>query len=290
MARWREVTWVSSEGAEVGGEQRRGGGEAVVGGEDEERAGLASLGEGGDVPAAGVGEELLGEGFGGAAGEGACRRRRGRGVGWDVGVDCDRAGGRAAAGHVGGGDEADGFDGGVVRAGDSGDHAAHAVADEDEVVRVGAEAGGVGGIAEVGDGGVGVFDGVGEGEVAGGAPGAAVVEEEDVVAGAAEGLGDVEIFFVAGEAVEEDDGGMRACSGGDVDEGVEQGAVAGELEGVDGGGMGLVGGGVGGDGGGFWARRGVARKRARRRSSRGNMVDIVDGAWRGAPDGKGARQ
>ena len=75
------------------------------------------------------------------------------------------------------------------------------------------------------------------------APGAAVVEEEDVVAGAAEGLGDVEVLLVAGEAVEEDDYGMRAGAGGYVDEGVEEGAVAGELEGFEGGGIGFVGGG-----------------------------------------------
>ena len=40
---------------------------------------------------------------------------------------------------------------------------------------------------------------------------------------------------------------MRAWALGDVDEGVEQGSVAGELEGLHGGGVGFVGGGVGGD-------------------------------------------
>ena len=39
--------------------------------------------------------------------------------------------------HVGGGDEADGFDGGVLRADVAGHEAAHAVADEDEVGGVG---------------------------------------------------------------------------------------------------------------------------------------------------------
>ena len=49
--------------------------------------------------------------------------------------------------------------------------------------------------------------------------------------------------------MEEDDGGVRAGAGGDVDKGVEEGSVAGELEGLHGGGVGFVGGGVSGDGG-----------------------------------------
>ena len=70
-------------------------------------------------------------------------------------------------GHGGGGDEDDGSDCGILRGGVAGEEAAHAVADEDEVGGIGAEAAGVGGIAEVGEGGLGVLDGVGEGEVAG---------------------------------------------------------------------------------------------------------------------------
>jgi hypothetical protein len=105
----------------------------------------------------------------------------------------------------------------------------------------------MGGVAQIGDGGLGVFDGVGEGEVAGGAPGAAVVEVDDVPAITADGLREVKIFFVAGEAVKKEDDGVRACSFGDVGEGVEHGSVAGDLEGLHGGGIGLVGRGVGGD-------------------------------------------
>src|SRR5205807_1419711 len=41
--------------------------------------------------------------------------------------------------HVGGGDEADGFDGGILRAGVAGHESAHAVADEDDVGGFGAE-------------------------------------------------------------------------------------------------------------------------------------------------------
>jgi hypothetical protein len=43
--------------------------------------------------------------------------------------------------------------------------------------------------------------------------------------------------------VEEDEGGVRACSGGDIHEGVELGAVAGELEGFEGGEVEFIGGG-----------------------------------------------
>jgi len=66
-----------------------------------------------------------------------------------------------------------------------------------------------------------------EGEVAGGAPGAAVVEVDDVPAIAADGLREVEILFIAGEAVKEEDDRVRSCSFGDVGEGVERGSVAG---------------------------------------------------------------
>jgi hypothetical protein len=46
---------------------------------------------------------------------------------------------------------------------------------------------------------LGVFDGVSEGEVAGRAPGAAVVEVDDVPAVAANGLGEIEIFSLPGK-------------------------------------------------------------------------------------------
>jgi len=147
------------------------------------------------------------------------------------------------------GDGGDGFDGWVVCGALDGHEASHAVADEDEVGGVDAEFFGVGRVAQIGDGGLDVFDAVGEGEVAGRTPGAAVVEVEDVPARAANGLGEVEILLIAGEAVEEDDGGMRACSRGDVDEGVEEGSVAGELKRLHGSRILLVGNWIGGDGG-----------------------------------------
>ncbi len=253
MVMWTDLTWVSPSLVRLAARASEDG--PVPSSEAMMRMGwVVSLGASeGMSQAAALARSSLARRFGGAVGEG------GHAVGGEafgdlgdggfllVGLD----GGEGAAGHVGGGDEDYGFDVGVfgvVGGDDGGDHAAHGVSGEDDASGVGAEVDGVGGVAEVGDGGVDVFDGVGEGEVAGAAPGAAVVEEEDVVAGAAEGLGEVEILLVAGEAVEEEDYGVRACSGGDVDEGVEEGAVAGELEGFDGGGIGRGVCGIGGDG------------------------------------------
>lgn len=131
-----------------------------------------------------------------------------------------------------------------MRGDDGGDHAAHRVTDEDEVVGVDAEFSGVGGDADVGECGVGIFDGMGERKISWRTPRPAVVEVENVVASAAKGLGDVEVLLVAGEAVEKHNGGVWVGSGGDVDEGVEEGAVAGELEGLEGCGKLFVGGGI----------------------------------------------
>ena len=72
---------------------------------------------------------------------------------------------------------------------------------------------------------------------------------EDVPAVAAEGLREVDVLLVAGEAVEQDDGGMRLRAGGEEEEALDVAAVGGEdgfeiLRGCGG-----VGRGVGGDGG-----------------------------------------
>ena len=151
--------------------------------------------------------------------------------------------------EVGCGDGGDGFDGRVVCRALDGHEASHAVTDEDEVGGVDAELFSVGGITQIGDGGLDVFDAVGEGEVAGRAPGAAVVEVEDVPASATNGLGEVEILLVAGEAVEENDGRVRPGARGDVDEGVQEGSVARELKRLHGSRILLVGNWIGGDGG-----------------------------------------
>jgi hypothetical protein len=61
-------------------------------------------------------------------------------------------------------------------------------------------------------------------------------------------LREVEILFVAGEAVKKEDDRVRACSFGDVGEGVEHGSVTGNLEGFHCCGIGFVGRGVSCDG------------------------------------------
>ena len=61
---------------------------------------------------------------------------------------------------------------------------------------------------------------------------------------------EVEVFFIAGKAVKQEDNGVRACSLGNVGEGVERGSVAGDLEGLHGSGIGFVRRGVRRDGGG----------------------------------------
>ena len=124
-------------------------------------------------------------------GWGCSRRRRsrdffgetlGRAAGEGRHAFCGEVGGEACGGflflagleglhfvdaHVGCGDQPDGLDGGVLRADVAGHEAAHAVADENDVGGVGAELFRVGGVAQVGDGGLRVLNGVGEGEVAG---------------------------------------------------------------------------------------------------------------------------
>ena len=72
---------------------------------------------------------------------------------------------------------------------------------------------------------------------------------KDVPAVAAEGLGEVDVLLVAGEAVEQDDGGMRIGAGGEQEHAVDAAAVR-----VDDGfdvlsGCGGIRCGIGGDGG-----------------------------------------
>ena len=226
-------------------------GEAIVGREDEDWAGGQVGGEADEVPFGSVGDELVGERLGGGAGEGRhAFRGQMSGEAFDGCVVLVGGEGlQAADAEVGCGDGGDGFDGGIVCAGLERHESAHAVAYEDDALWIRAKSGRICGIAEEGDGGVRVLDGVGEGKVAGRSPGAAVVEVKDVPAVAADGLGEVEITLVAREAVEKDDSGVWACSRGDIDEAVEERAVAGDLHGLHGGGVGFVGNRIGRDGG-----------------------------------------
>ena len=182
--------------------------------------------------------------------------------------------------HVGCGDQADRLDRRVLRAGVAGHESAHAVTDENDVARVGAKLFRVGGIAQIGDGGLCVFDGVGEGEVARRSPGPAVVEVDDVPAVAADGLRQVKILLITGEAVKQEDDWVWACSLGDVGEGVEHRSVAGNLEGLHRGGVGFVGGRIGGDRRGKFL--GLKRKRSNEQKRGGRkklVVRMVDCCW-----------
>ena len=247
-----------------------GGGEAVVGGDDEHGAGGEFWGEGRNVPGGCVCDDLFGEAQGRAAGEG--RHAFGGEVGGESGggffLLTRLEGLHSVDAHVGCGDQADSFDGRFLCADVSGHEAAHTVADENDVGGVGAEFARVGGVAQVGDGGLRVFDGVSEGEVAGRAPGAAVVEVNDVPTVAADGLREIEILFVAGEAVKEEDDRVWACSLGDVGKGVEHGSVAGDLKALHSGWVCLVWPGVRGDGGGELLR--LERKTKRGEKIRGD--------------------
>jgi hypothetical protein len=226
------------------------GGEAVVGGDDEDGTGGEFGGDTYGVPGWGVGDDLFGEALRCAAGE-RCNAFGGEGGGETARGFVFGSGFEGlhfACAHVGGGDEDDGFDRGVLGGGVSSHEAAHAVADEHDRTGVGAELLCSGWIAKEGDGGLRVFEGVGEREVAGRTPGAAIVEVEDVPACATDGLGEVEVLLVAGKAVEEDCNWMRTSPFCDVGDGVQHGSVAGELKALDGRWVGFVGDGVCGEG------------------------------------------
>ena len=137
------------------------------------------------------------------------------------------------------GDENGGGDLRIVRDGGGGHVSAHAVADDDDAVRVDAVLLRSCGIEQEADLGVGVLGGVREGEVAFDAPRAAVVHGEHVPAVGAEGLGEVEVLLEAGKAVEDDGGGVRACSGGEIEDAEEIAAVAGQDDLLHGSGRGV---------------------------------------------------
>ncbi len=136
-----------------------------------------------------------------------------------------------------------------MRSGIEAEEAAHAVANDGDFRRVGAVFFGVGGIAEECDRGLRVFDGVGEREIAGAAPGAAVVRDEDVPSGAANGVGEIHVLFVAGESVEEKYDGMRACAGREIEDSVEARVVADDVGRFHRSGKVFVARRIGGDGG-----------------------------------------
>jgi hypothetical protein len=101
-----------------------------------------------------------------------------------------------------------------VRCGVEAEETAHAVADDRDFRRVGAVFLSVGRISEECNCRLGIFDRVAKGEIAGAAPGSAIVRNENVPSGAADGVGEIHVLFVAGESVEQQNDGMRAGAGG----------------------------------------------------------------------------
>lgn len=155
--------------AEGGDKGVVGGSEAIVRGDDEHGTVGEFRGEIDGVPSGCVCEDLFGETLRGAAGErGQSAFSKTGGETGDCFFPLAGLGGVCFIdAHIGGGDEAYGFDGWVLRADVACDEAAHAVTDEDDVFGIGAELLCVSGVAHVGDCGLRVFDGVSEREVAG---------------------------------------------------------------------------------------------------------------------------
>src|SRR6185295_1400812 len=95
-----------------------------------------------------------------------------------------------------------------MRGSQRGDPAAHAVARDHDALCVDAELAGVRGIGEVREHGVRVLEIVAESELAGAPPRAAVVERNRVPASAPYRLREVDVLLVAGQYVEEHEGGV----------------------------------------------------------------------------------
>jgi hypothetical protein len=112
-----------------------------------------------------------------------------------------------------------------------GHEAAHAVTGHHDPAGVDVILGGVGRIEQEGDRRLAVGAGVGERELAGAAPRAAIVDLQHVPAGPAHGLHQVDIGLVAGEAVQEQQGGVRLVARGQVHQGVDPRAAGREPEG-----------------------------------------------------------
>src|SRR5438067_2412413 len=104
----------------------------------------------------------------------------------------------------------------MVAGGERGDPAAHAVAADHHAFWIDTERACGGGIVQKGEHGVRVLEIVGEAKVAWAAPRAAVIHGDGVPSGAPRRLGEVEILLVAGKAVEEHEGGMRARTRGEI--------------------------------------------------------------------------
>ena len=87
--------------------------------------------------------------------------------------------------------------------------ATHAVTDNGDLGRVAAIFLGVFRISQESNRCLRVFDGVAERKRSGAAPGAAIVRNQDVPAGAPDGVSEIHVLLVAGKAVQQQDDRMR---------------------------------------------------------------------------------
>jgi hypothetical protein len=112
-----------------------------------------------------------------------------------------------------------------------GDHpATHAVTGEDDAPGIDSKGCNVGRIAEKREHRAGVLKVLRKAEVARAAPGSAVVERHGIPAGAPQGLREIQILFVAGQAVADDYRWMRAGSGRLIDDAIDEEAVSGDVD------------------------------------------------------------
>jgi len=95
------------------------------------------------------------------------------------------------------------------------------VADEEDVPRIGPQRLGIRSIPQIRDRGLRILDRIAERKRPRRSPGPPVVEVEDIVSGPAQGLRQVKVALVSGEAVQKDNRRMRTCTGCDIDERIE---------------------------------------------------------------------
>lgn len=116
----------------------------------------------------------------------------------------------------------------IVRGGGSSHVSAHAVADDDDAMRVDAILLRIGRVEDAANFRIGVFGGMGEGKVALHSPGAAVMHGQHIPAVGAESLRKIKILLKAGESVQDDCRGMRLCSSGQIEHPKKHVAMAGK--------------------------------------------------------------
>jgi hypothetical protein len=118
----------------------------------------------------------------------------------------------------------------IVRGGVHNHPSTHAVPGNGYTMRVNAEPRGVPWIAEICEHGVGILEVLTETEHAGAAPRTAIIESDGIPPCAPDSLREIEIFFVAGQAVADDESGVRPSARGLVDDAIDEHAVSWDMQ------------------------------------------------------------